>query len=103
VKPLRLAESIRTAAAATGTYATVWSVLRDALPVLLADLATDGMSGSPARGLGDLLAVAADCAERSGARDDLAHLAQTAGRSGSSKLVAQARRLRIALTHQAAA
>ncbi|WP_432172282.1 DUF7824 domain-containing protein [Streptomyces sp. Tue6028] len=102
VKPLRLAESIRTAAA-TGAYATVWSVLRDALPILLADLATDGTGGSTTRGLGDLLAVAADCAERSGARGDLAHLARAAGRRGSSRLVTQARRLRIALTREAAA
>ncbi|WP_369256401.1 DUF6493 family protein [Streptomyces sp. R35] len=102
VKPLRLAEAIRTAAA-TGAYATVWSVLRDALPILLADLATDASSGTPARGLGDLLAVAADCAERSGARGDLSHLAQAAERRGSSKLVTQARRLRTALTQGVAA
>ncbi|MFF4349932.1 DUF6493 family protein [Streptomyces sp. NPDC001530] len=102
VKPLRLADSIRTAAA-TGANATVWSVLREALPILLADLATDAATGTPARGLGDLLAVAADCAERSGARGDLAHLAQAAGRRGSSKVVTQARRLRTALTQGAAA
>lgn len=102
MKPLRLAEAIRTAAA-TGAYATVWSVLRDVLPILLADLATDASSGTPARGLGDLLAVAADCAERSGARGDLSHLAQAAERRGSSKLVTQARRLRTALTQGVAA
>ncbi|WP_405917690.1 DUF6493 family protein [Streptomyces sp. NBC_00728] len=102
VKPSRLAESIRMAAA-TGAYATVWSVLRDLLPALLAGLATDGAGGGPVRGLGELLAVAADCAERSGARGDLAHLAGTAGRRGSSKVVTQARRLRTALTQEAAA
>ncbi|MET9407863.1 DUF6493 family protein [Streptomyces sp. NPDC002935] len=102
VKPSRLAESIRTAAA-TGAYATVWSVLRDLLPALLADLAAEGASGGPVRGLGELLTVAADCAERSGARGDLAHLAGTAGRRGSSKVVVQARRLRLALTQEAAA
>ena len=102
MKPLRLAGAIRTAAA-TGAYATVWSVLRDALPILLADLATDASSGTPARGLGDLLAVAADCAERSGARGDLSHLAQAAERRGSSRLVTQARRLRTALTQGVAA
>ncbi|MEU0433185.1 DUF6493 family protein [Streptomyces sp. NPDC006290] len=102
LKPSRLAESIRTAAA-TGAYATVWSVLRDLLPGLLADLTADGASGGPVRGLGELLAVAADCAERSGARGDLAHLAGTAGRRGSSKVVTQARRLRTALTQEAAA
>jgi len=102
VKPLRLAESIRTAAA-TGAYGTVWSVLRDALPILLADLSTGASNGTPARGLGDLLAVAADCAERSGARGDLAHLAGAAGKRGSSKVVTQARRLRTTLTHGIAA
>ncbi|QFZ77659.1 hypothetical protein GFH48_34100 [Streptomyces fagopyri] len=52
---------------------------------------------TPSRGLGDLPAVAAESAERSGARGDLVHLAQTAGRRGSSKVVTQARRLRTAL------
>ncbi|MGW3664921.1 DUF7824 domain-containing protein [Streptomyces sp. NPDC005141] len=102
VKPSRLAESIRTAAA-TGAYATVWSVLRDLLPALLADLMADGASAGPVRGLGELLTVAADCAERSGARGDLAHLAGAAGRRGSSKVAVQARRLRTALTQEAAA
>ncbi|MFF3877744.1 DUF6493 family protein [Streptomyces sp. NPDC001978] len=107
VKPLRLAESARTAAA-TGANATIWEMLRHALPVLLADLATAGPAGSagrsvPARGLGDLLAVAAECAERSGARGELPHLSQTAGRRGSSRLVSQARRLHDALAEQTAA
>ncbi|MFF3615821.1 DUF6493 family protein [Streptomyces sp. NPDC002580] len=102
VKPSRLADSIH-AAAATGAYATVWSVLRDLLPALLTDLAAEGSDGGPIRGLGELLTVAADCAERSGARGDLAHLAGAAGRRGSSKVVVQARRLRLALTQEAAA
>ncbi|WP_151482364.1 DUF7824 domain-containing protein [Streptomyces albicerus] len=101
VKPLRLAESVRTAAT-TGAYATVWAILRAALPVLLADLATDGAAPS-ARGFGELLAVAAECAERTGARGGLAHLAQTADRRGSSRLVTQARRLRATLDQAAAA
>ncbi|MGW3845531.1 DUF7824 domain-containing protein [Streptomyces fagopyri] len=96
VKPSRLAEAIRTAAA-TGAYATVWAVLRGALPILPADVAGAGTDGTPSRGLGDLLAVAAESAERSGARGDLVHLAQTADRGGSSKVVTQARRLRTAL------
>ncbi|GGZ27377.1 hypothetical protein GCM10010365_54530 [Streptomyces poonensis] len=95
VKPLRLAEAIRTAAA-TGAYATLWSVLRGTLPILLAPLAADG-AVKPVRGLGDLLAVAAECAERSGARGDLPHLGRTADRRGSSRLVTEARRLRDAL------
>ncbi|MEU6575725.1 DUF6493 family protein [Streptomyces sp. NPDC046805] len=110
VKPLRLAESVRTAAA-TGADATIWGVLRHTLPVLLADLADSGpvgevgsaWSATSARGLGDLLAVAAECAERSGARGDLPYLSQTADRRGSSRLVTQARRLREALAGQEAA
>jgi hypothetical protein len=101
VKPLRLSESLRTAAA-TGANATVWGVLSHTLPLLLADLATDGPTG-PVRGLGDLRAVAAECAERSGARGELPHLAGTAGRAGSSRLVAEARRLRGTLTPEVAA
>jgi hypothetical protein len=66
-------------------------------------LAAERSDGGPIRGLGELLTVAADCAERSGARGDLAHLAGAAGRRGSSKVGAQARRLRLALTQEAAA
>ncbi|MGW0818162.1 DUF7825 domain-containing protein [Streptomyces viridiviolaceus] len=101
VKAVRLAESVRTAAA-TGANATIWSVLRHTLPVLLADLAADGTLPS-SRGLGDLLAVAAECAERTGARGELPHLARAADRRGSSRLVTQARRLRSALTDTAVA
>ncbi|MFJ9538960.1 DUF6493 family protein [Streptomyces sp. NPDC101225] len=101
VKPLRLAESARTAAA-TGASATIWGMLRHTLPVLLAELAVGG-PGASARGLGELLAVAAECAERAGARGELPHLAQTAQRRGSSRLVSQARRLRSALAPEPAA
>lgn len=101
VKTHRLAESARTAAA-TGANATIWSVLSRTLPVLLADLTTGG-AAAPARGLGELLAVAAECAERSGARGDLPHLAQAATRRGSSRLVTQARRLRNTLVEEVAA
>ncbi|MFE9685432.1 DUF6493 family protein [Streptomyces sp. NPDC006285] len=101
VKPLRLAESLHTAAT-TGAYGTVWSVLRTALPVLLAGLATDGQA-PPARGFGELLAVAAECAERTGARGGMAHLAQAAERRGASRLVTQARRLRATLEQGVAA
>ncbi|MFE0515197.1 DUF6493 family protein [Streptomyces sp. NPDC058964] len=111
VKPLRLAESARTAAA-TGANATIWGMLRHTLPVLLADLATAAPAGAvgaagptvvatSSRGLGDLLTVAAECAERSGARGELPHLAGTAARRGSSRLVTQARRLRDTLTGSA--
>ncbi|MEV6398127.1 DUF6493 family protein [Streptomyces sp. NPDC051907] len=59
VKPNRLAESLRTAAA-TGAYGTTWSVLAPALAGLLT-------AGAPPRGLGEILGVAADCVERCGA------------------------------------
>ncbi|MFD5569250.1 DUF7824 domain-containing protein [Streptomyces cadmiisoli] len=101
VKPQRLAESVRNAAA-TGATSCVWGILRNTLPVLLADLAT-AASATPPRGLGDLLAVAAECAERSGARGELPHLAQTADRRGASRLVTQARRLRSSLAGELAA
>ncbi|WP_329341700.1 DUF6493 family protein [Streptomyces sp. NBC_00663] len=104
VKPLRLADSLRTAAT-TGANATIWGMLCHTLPLLLGDLATGGPDGHAAksRGLGELLAVAAECAERSGARGELPHLAAAASRSGSSRLVTQARRLQGALVEEAAA
>ncbi|MFD9540199.1 DUF6493 family protein [Streptomyces sp. NPDC060022] len=87
VKPNRLADSARTAAA-TGAYRTVLSVLTAALPSLLA------YERAP-HGLGDILAVAAACAERCGpvTSEPIAGLAATAGRRGSSQLVRQAARL----------
>lgn len=101
VKPSRLTESVRTGAA-TSANATIWGILRHTLAALLAGL--DG-EAKPARtrGLGDLLGVAAECAERSGARGELPHLAQTAARTGSSRLVTQARRLRSAPVAEVAA
>ncbi|MEU8774169.1 DUF6493 family protein [Streptomyces sp. NPDC048606] len=88
VKPNRLAEAARSAAAA-GAYATVWAVLAEVLPAVLPSV----------RGAGEVLAVAADCAERSGARGPVpAALATAAARSGSSRTVTEARRLRAALT-----
>jgi len=101
VKPSRLAESMRTGAS-TGANTSIWGILRHTLSALLADLDGD-VKPAQARGLGDLLAVAAECAERAGARDELPHLAQTADRAGSSRLVTQARRLRSALVAGVAA
>ncbi|CAL9359990.1 DUF6493 family protein [Streptomyces sp. enrichment culture] len=118
VKVNRLADALRTTAE-TGAYGTVWAVLAGALPTLLA--------GEPPRGLGAVLAVAADCAERCGAgasgpgseaftasasesasgsgasgsgasaREGRPGLAELAARRGSSQLVVQARRLAKAL------
>ncbi|MEV8629800.1 DUF6493 family protein [Streptomyces sp. NPDC051079] len=89
VKPNRLADASRTAAA-TGAYGTVWSVLGVLLPGLLA-------APKPPRGLGELLAVAAECVERCGAGGTLPGLAEAAARAGSSQAVVQARRLLSAL------
>ncbi|MFJ7279288.1 DUF6493 family protein [Kitasatospora sp. NPDC098663] len=87
VKLNRLAAAL-TLAAGTGAYGTVWSVLGPALPALL------GGEGTPARGLGDLLALAADCARRTRARGPVAEVTATAERGGSSRLVKEARALR---------
>ncbi|WP_155589760.1 hypothetical protein [Streptomyces cavernae] len=54
--------------------------------------------GKVACGLGDLLAVGAECAERSRARGEVTHLAEVAAREGSSRVLSQARRLHTALT-----
>ncbi|MFI9295489.1 DUF7824 domain-containing protein [Streptomyces gardneri] len=89
VKPNRLADAARTAAA-TGAYGTVWAVLAAALPEVLG-------AGKPVRGLGEVLAVAADCVERCGARGELAGLDGVASAKGATQLVAQAKRLRDAL------
>jgi hypothetical protein len=94
VKPNRLADASRTAAA-TGAYATTWGVLAGALPDLLA-------AEQPVRGLGELLAVAADCVERCGATAEIPALDAVAERGGSSQLVVQARRLRKALRNLSA-
>lgn len=90
VKPNRLADSLRTAAA-TGAHATTWAVLAAALPALLTGT-------RDARGAGELLAMAADCAEQCGAASpDPAGLAEAAARGGRSRLVTQAVRLHDAL------
>ncbi|MFC8448086.1 DUF6493 family protein [Kitasatospora sp. NPDC057223] len=85
VKTNRLAEALR-GAADTGAYGTLWSVLAAALPGLLA--------GEAARGSGELLVIAADCARRSTARGAIAEVTAVAGRGGSSRLVKEARALR---------
>ncbi|MFD4375513.1 DUF6493 family protein [Streptomyces sp. NPDC058486] len=89
MKPNRLADAARTAAA-TGAYETVWTMLSEALPTLLE-------AEQPMRGLGELLAIAADCVERCGATGELAGLERHASARGTSQLVTQAKRLRNAL------
>ncbi|MFE3071523.1 DUF6493 family protein [Streptomyces sp. NPDC059247] len=85
VKPNRLADALRTAAA-TGAYGTVWAVLSTVLPELLGAV-------RPVRGLGEVLAVAADCVERCGAGGEVAGLEAVASGRGASQFVVQARRL----------
>ncbi|MFE2031687.1 DUF6493 family protein [Streptomyces scopuliridis] len=85
IKVNRSADAVRTAAA-TGAHATVWSVLGAALPGLLAP-------GTARTGLGEILSVAAECAERCGATGDIPGLAELAGRGGGSRLVAESARL----------
>ncbi|MFE7589812.1 DUF6493 family protein [Kitasatospora sp. NPDC057512] len=77
-----------TTAAETGARATVWSVLGAALPGLL------GEADQSARGLGDLIALATDCARRTGARGPVAEVTAAAGRGGSGRVVKEARALR---------
>lgn len=87
VKAGRLAAALALAAG-TGAHRTTWSVLRAALPGLL------GAAEPATRGLGDLLAVAADCARRTGARGPVAEVTALAERTGSARAVKEARTLR---------
>lgn len=89
LKPKRVVAALQEAGR-TGAYATVWAVLSGALPVLLA--------GESAPAGGALLTLAADCAERSGARGAIPEIDELAARKGSSQLIKQARRLRAVLS-----
>ncbi|MET0414730.1 MAG: DUF6493 family protein [Actinoplanes sp.] len=88
VKLTRVAPAL-TEALRAGASGAVWDVLAAALPLLL--------PAAP-RGLPDLLMLAAQAADASGARGDLPGRADVASRRGSSRLVKEARRLREALT-----
>ncbi|MEU4610322.1 DUF7824 domain-containing protein [Streptomyces umbrinus] len=77
------------AAAETGAYATVWSVLRAALPGLLGE--------TPVRGAAAMLALAVECASRCGAKGEIPEVTAVADRKGSSLTVKNARLLREAL------
>ncbi|MFI7610308.1 DUF6493 family protein [Nonomuraea terrae] len=84
-KAKRYADSLR-AAAETGAYATVWSVLEALLPASLRD--------EPVREAGAFLALAVECASRCGAKGSIAEVDAMAARRGSSQMVKQARLLR---------
>ncbi|MGW4814031.1 DUF7824 domain-containing protein [Kitasatospora cineracea] len=83
VKPNRLAATL--AELADPAPRLAWSVLAPLLPALL--------DGSPPRGAADLVAVAVDCARRSGARGPIDAVTRTAARKGGTKLLAEARNL----------
>ncbi|MEK8169352.1 DUF6493 family protein [Streptomyces sp. M19] len=89
LKPQRFVAALREAAR-TGAYGTVWAVLAGAFPRLLA--------GEPPHGLSAALTLAAECAERSGARGAIPEIDELAARSGSSQLIKQARRIRDTIT-----
>jgi hypothetical protein len=74
------------AAAETGAWATVWSILEAALPALLRD--------KPVNGAGAILALAAECASHSGAKGSIPEVDEVAARKGSSQIVQNARLLR---------
>ncbi|WP_030183422.1 DUF6493 family protein [Streptomyces sp. NRRL S-813] len=74
------------AAAETGAWATVWSILEAALPALLRD--------KPVNGAGAILALAVECASRSGAKGSIPEVDEVAARKGSSQIVKNARLLR---------
>jgi len=84
----RATAALRTAAE-TGAWATVWSILAAALPRLL--------RGTPVNGAGAILALAVECASRSGAKGAIPEVDELAARTGSSQTVKNARLLRDAL------
>ncbi|MFY1576297.1 DUF6493 family protein [Verrucosispora sp. WMMD703] len=90
VKLSRVVEPLRDAAQA-GAPLTVWRLLAAALPAVLA-------APTPPRGVPDLLTLAAETATTTGVRIDVPGLADLAGRSGSSRVVTEARRLHKALS-----
>ncbi|SEM24664.1 DUF6493 family protein [Streptacidiphilus jiangxiensis] len=77
-------------AADSGAHATVFSVLRAALPGLLAP--------EPIRGVPELFAVATDCAAHCGATGPLPEITSLAAQRGSSRLLKEARALQAVLT-----
>ncbi|MFG2989174.1 hypothetical protein ACGFZK_07735 [Streptomyces sp. NPDC048257] len=81
-----LTGSLRAAAATPRGAGAVWAVLGTALPGLLACTRPQAH--------GALLGVAADAARLSGARGELPGISALAGRTGSSQLLKEARRLR---------
>ncbi|MCX4472557.1 DUF6493 family protein [Micromonospora sp. NBC_01655] len=90
VKLTRAVEPLRDAATA-GAPLSVWRLLAAALPPLLA-------ARTPPRGLPDLLTLAAETATGTGVAIEVAGLAEVAGRSGTTRMVTEARRLHRVVT-----
>lgn len=82
IKTTRLADSLRQAVAG-GASAAVWGVMAGMIP---------GLRGERPAGLGDLLAVAAESAARSGAREFLPGL-EPYLKKGTSRIAIEAQRL----------
>ncbi|MFJ8941354.1 hypothetical protein ACIRL0_37535 [Streptomyces sp. NPDC102365] len=74
----------------TGAYAAVWAVLGTTLPHLPRDPVV--------RGTGALLALGVDCASHSPVKGAIPEVTTAAARSGSSRLLKDARLLRDALS-----
>ncbi|GLW68129.1 hypothetical protein Kpho02_04280 [Kitasatospora phosalacinea] len=83
VKPNRLAATLAELADPAPQF--TWSILAALLPGLL--------DGQPPRGAAELVAVAVDCARRSGARGPIDAVTRTAARKGGTRLLAEARTL----------
>ncbi|WP_436774908.1 hypothetical protein [Yinghuangia sp. YIM S09857] len=90
VKTTRVVDSLRQVVTA-GAYAATWDLMTGLLPPLLA------AERRPA-GLGDLLAIAAEAAARSGARGLLPGLEAVAAAKGGSRIVVEGRRLHTVLS-----
>jgi hypothetical protein len=84
----RVAASLR-AAAETGAYGTVWTVIEAALPGLLRD--------TPLRDAAVFLSLAVECVARCGAKGEIAEVVAVAERGGSGQTAKNARLLRDAL------
>ncbi|MFH9297941.1 DUF6493 family protein [Streptomyces sp. NPDC017520] len=80
------ATAVLRAAAETGAWATVWSILEAALPALL--------RGKAVNGAGAILALAVECAAHCQAKGSIPEVDEMAARRGSSQTMKNARLLR---------
>ncbi|WP_436739448.1 DUF7824 domain-containing protein [Streptomyces sp. BBFR102] len=80
------ATAVLRAAAETGAWAAVWSILEAALPALL--------RGKAVNGAGAILALAVECAAHCAAKGSIPEVDEVAARKGSSQTMKNARLLR---------